>query len=145
MSETYEIPNALIGKIEIVESWPFDTPHWYCTLVPDRYGYVKLHKGNRSVIGSRYIYELLRGPIPDGMFIDHLCHTYDIGCSGGVEDIHRRCLNPWHMEPVSRSENRRRMTISYRRQLLEERYGVQYILPTSIRARRVPGITLVAA
>lgn len=43
----------------------------------------------------RAVYELLVGPIPDGMQIDHLC---------GV----RRCVNPDHLEPVTARENTRR-------------------------------------
>lgn len=40
----------------------------------------------------RAVYELLRGPIPDGMVIDHLCKV-------------RNCVNPWHMEVVTPAVN----------------------------------------
>ncbi len=40
----------------------------------------------------RFAYELLVGPIPDGLVIDHLCRV-------------RHCVNPAHMEPVTRWEN----------------------------------------
>lgn len=40
----------------------------------------------------RFVYEQIRGPIPDGMDIDHLCRV-------------RNCVNPDHMEPVTRREN----------------------------------------
>jgi len=43
----------------------------------------------------RVAYELLVGPIPDGMEIDHLCRV-------------RNCVNPDHLEPVTTSENLRR-------------------------------------
>jgi len=43
----------------------------------------------------RYAYEFLRGPIPDGLVIDHLCKN-------------RGCVNPGHMEPVEPGENVRR-------------------------------------
>jgi hypothetical protein len=43
----------------------------------------------------RIAYELLVGPIPDGLEIDHLCRVH-------------RCCNPFHLEPVTHRENLRR-------------------------------------
>ena len=43
----------------------------------------------------RVIYELLVGPIPEGLDLDHLCRN-------------RACIRPSHLEPVSRGENIRR-------------------------------------
>jgi hypothetical protein len=43
----------------------------------------------------RVAYELWRGPIPDGLTIDHLCRT-------------PACFNPDHLEPVTMAENLRR-------------------------------------
>lgn len=40
----------------------------------------------------RLAYELWRGQIPEGLDIDHLCRN-------------RRCYNPQHLEPVTRSVN----------------------------------------
>lgn len=48
-----------------------------------------------NMLVHRLAYELLVGPIPDGLEIDHLCRT-------------PRCFNPKHMEPVTRTENNRR-------------------------------------
>jgi len=48
----------------------------------------------------RYAYELLRGPIPDGLTLDHLCRV-------------TRCVNPDHLEPVTLAENVRR-AVPYR-------------------------------
>jgi hypothetical protein len=41
------------------------------------------------------MYRHLVGPIPAGLDLDHLC-------------LNRRCCNPEHVEPVTRSENVRR-------------------------------------
>lgn len=40
-------------------------------------------------------YELVIGPAPDGLDLDHLCRV-------------RACVNPYHLEPVTGQENRRR-------------------------------------
>ena len=59
-------------------------------------------------LAHRSVYLLSVGPIRPGMTIDHLCHTNDPTCPGGVTCPHRRCLNVAHMEIVSRGENARR-------------------------------------
>jgi hypothetical protein len=43
----------------------------------------------------RIAYEELRGPIPEGLDLDHLCRN-------------TLCVNPWHCEPVTHQENIRR-------------------------------------
>lgn len=43
----------------------------------------------------RVSYQWLRGPIPEEFDLDHLCRN-------------RICVNPWHLEPITRSENVRR-------------------------------------
>lgn len=49
--------------------------------------------GGRSA--HRDAYQRLVGPIPDGLELDHLCRR-------------PACVNPLHMQPVTRQENRRR-------------------------------------
>lgn len=65
---------------------------WNGTLTPSGYGVVHTkHRG--GVKGAhRIAFELMRGPIPAGMVLDHLCRN-------------RRCVNPQHLEVVSRAEN----------------------------------------
>ena len=46
-------------------------------------------------LAHRLAWELARGPIPAGLTVDHLCRN-------------KVCLNPDHMEIVSREENSRR-------------------------------------
>lgn len=43
----------------------------------------------------RYIWELVRGDVPDTLVLDHLCQT-------------KICCNPDHLEPVTAAENTRR-------------------------------------
>jgi hypothetical protein len=49
-------------------------------------------KDGGSRQAHRRIYELLVGPIPTGLQIDHLCRV-------------KRCVNPDHLEPVTQAEN----------------------------------------
>jgi hypothetical protein len=54
---------------------------------------------------QRVAYELEVGPIPKGKALDHLCHNADLSCLGGAGCLHRRCVNPRHLEPVTMREN----------------------------------------
>lgn len=58
------------------------------------YGYIRDADG-RVVLAHRVAWEMLYGPIPDGLQIDHLCRN--IGC-----------VHPDHLEPVEQAENLRR-------------------------------------
>ena len=74
----------------------------------DGYGIFLPFSGARKVAAHRWAYEVYNGPIPDGMQVDHLCHTQavkDGTCDGGVDCPHRRCCNPAHLELVTNAEN----------------------------------------
>lgn len=46
---------------------------------------------------------VLVGPIPAGLDVDHGCHTRD--CPGRPVCQHRRCVNPAHLQAMTRREN----------------------------------------
>lgn len=68
----------------------------------------RLSGGRTTVRVARFMYERAHGPIPSGLELDHVCHTIDAPCRGGVSCSHRSCVNPAHLEPVTRTENTRR-------------------------------------
>lgn len=55
-------------------------------------GYGRFYLDGHLVPAHRFAYELLVGPIPAGLDLDHLCRV-------------RNCVNPAHLEPVTRQEN----------------------------------------
>lgn len=84
---------------------------WQKAVGQTGYGRVNVHDGTakgRTCQAHRVAYMAFVGPIADGLEIDHLCHTRARECAGGFTCPHRRCVNPAHLEPVTRSENRRR-------------------------------------
>jgi hypothetical protein len=77
-------------------------------LMPNGYGQTTAPTsggGYRQQSVHRLAYEMFVGQIPEGLTLDHLCHTNDLTCPGGNGCLHRRCVNPAHLEPVTRGEN----------------------------------------
>lgn len=79
---------------------------WQATVSHTGYAMMFIEGKMRSV--HRWSYEHFVGPIPEGLHLDHLCHTMDSSCGGGTACLHRRCVNPAHLEPVTHAENVRR-------------------------------------
>lgn len=70
-------------------------------------GYGRLVIDRQWHNAHRLSYQLFRGEIPEGLVVDHVCHSIDLSCNGGA-CRHRRCFNPDHLELVSQQENVRR-------------------------------------
>lgn len=83
---------------------------WEGALDRTGYGFFQFNRQARRYRfqAHRLAYELLVGPIPSGLDLDHTCHNSDLFCAGGHSCRHRRCCNPAHLEPVTRSVNLRR-------------------------------------
>lgn len=60
-------------------------------------GYGRAWNGSKTDYAHRVMYQIYFSDIPAGMDLDHLCRN-------------RACVNPLHLEPVSRSENLHRGT-----------------------------------
>ncbi len=66
---------------------------WVGSLSSAGYGTFNLgRRGDGYALAHRYSYESVRGNVPDGLVLDHLCRN-------------RACVNPDHMEPVTNREN----------------------------------------
>lgn len=65
---------------------------WTGTMYPNGYGMFRINSPRATVLAHRFAYRKLRGPIPQGMVLDHLCRE-------------KSCINPWHLEIVSQRLN----------------------------------------
>lgn len=68
---------------------------WEWTGTLQKNGYSAFYCNGKIVRGHRWSYEHFTAPMPQGKEIDHLCRN-------------RKCVNPSHLEPVTRKENMRR-------------------------------------
>jgi hypothetical protein len=81
------LPVRMAAKVRVV-----DNGCWLWVGAIDSTGYGRfLHEG-KVTLTHRLSYELLVGPIPAGLEIDHLCRV-------------RACLAPEHLEAVTHAEN----------------------------------------
>lgn len=66
-------------------------------LASTRNGYGQIGQWSKGTIdyAHRVAYEMLVGPIPAGLVLDHICRNPS-------------CVNPAHLEPVTQAENLRR-------------------------------------
>lgn len=60
---------------------------WLWTAAKTRTGYGRFQFEGKARLAHRMAYELIRGPIPSGLTLDHLCRV-------------RSCVNPAHLEAV---------------------------------------------
>lgn len=73
------------------------------------YGYGRFKMPGRYAVAHRVAYESVRGPIGSGLDLDHLCRV-------------RHCINPAHLEPVTKAENVRRGLVG-QGEMRGERHG----------------------
>jgi hypothetical protein len=65
---------------------------WIWTAGLTNNGYARFKYGGKTVMGHRFAFESVNGPIPEGLALDHLCRR-------------RPCVNPSHLEAVTPRTN----------------------------------------
>lgn len=65
---------------------------WLWTGAVGRHGYATVKWQGVSRVAHRVVWTLLRGEIPRGLVLDHLCNV-------------KHCVNPDHLEPVTNAVN----------------------------------------
>lgn len=88
----------LLAKVRFGDCW-----EWTARRSPET-GYGQAWANGTQRLAHRAVYELMVGPIPDGLQLDHLCRN-------------RACVNPDHLEPVTSTESNRRMHAARRLRL----------------------------
>lgn len=89
------LPDTVLEDRAEERFWPkvFKTPGcWLWLGCVNSNGYGAFAAVRRQIPAHRYAYEVKVGPIPEGMTLDHLCRI-------------RRCVNPDHLDVVTRGEN----------------------------------------
>lgn len=96
--------DKIVGRIDTSGecwTWPGATSSGY--------GHVAWSLGQRRMVYGRVhriLFTALRGAIPDGYDLDHLCHDpRTCAVKPSSKCPHRRCCNPGHLEPVTRQVN----------------------------------------
>jgi hypothetical protein len=121
-AERFYVRRTTVDSLGRTRTWPSVAdlvwPHvnvsagldgcWPWTTGTTKQGYGQVSAGGRNFSVHRAVYEMLIGPIPDDHLLDHLCHSRSTGCVAGPRCPHRRCANPFDLEPVTPLENARR-------------------------------------
>lgn len=90
MAEDSPITIALFwSKVSIPDN---QADCWVWTATTSHNGYGRYWIAPRWVSAHRYAHEALKGPIPEGLQMRHLCHN-------------RLCCNPMHLVPGTAKEN----------------------------------------
>lgn len=102
---------------------------WLWTGAINSRGYGHFAVAHQQIVAAhRFAYELVVGPIPDGLTLDHLCRT-------------RQCVKPAHLEPVTNRVNiLRGSSLSASRARTEVcSHGHQFTPENTIHRKRAQG------
>jgi hypothetical protein len=114
-AEAHAVATDLVGLLAVsarrfwLRAEPQASGCWMWTgATKQGYGAVTIG-GRRSQYAHRVAFEMINGPIPDGMHIDHLCRN-------------KLCIRPGHLEAVTQAENNAR-AVAWRPVVLHCRRG----------------------
>lgn len=106
-----------------------ETGCWEWTGAKTGVGYGEVRWEGRTCSVHRLVHELLIGPIPQELELDHLCRV-------------RHCANPDHLEPVTHEENMRRARLTHCRKGHELTPENTYVMGRKRRVRQCKRCTL---
>lgn len=94
MKAIMRLPERYWSKVTVTGAG-YETPclTWTAGATWDGYGSFRFE--GRDRVAHRVAYEVIVGPVPEGLVLDHLCRN-------------RACVNWTHLEPVTAAENCRR-------------------------------------
>lgn len=80
---------------------------WYWHKSNRDNGYVDFMENKKRIKAHIWSYLTFVGEYDRTLDLDHICHNKS-NCNSAKKCVHRRCVNPEHLEPVTRSENAKR-------------------------------------
>lgn len=94
---------------------------WNWTAYASSDGYGLFWDGKKKVISHRMAYSLIKGKIPDGLQVQHLCNN-------------RRCCNPYHLELGDNTKNvRYKVKCGRQSRLIGESSGNAKLMEDQVR------------
>lgn len=84
--------DRLLARVAYSEDLFNGTPCWLWTGSKNRGGYGQIKVAKKTLRTHCLAYTLIKGPVPEGLYLDHLCRV-------------KECCNPDHLEPVTCREN----------------------------------------
>lgn len=106
----YKDPLEKLWEFTVVNT---ETNCWEWQRGLSDYGYGRVRLGHRRAFAHVIGWEQMRGPVPEGLELDHLCRN-------------SRCWNPDHLEPVTHQENMRRSALSKENRHLGPQWSLRY-------------------
>jgi hypothetical protein len=83
---------------------------WPGAKVSEGYGIVRKRHDQKvyTLFAHRIMFMIHNGEVPEGLVIDHHCHTQDLdNCLPKTDCKHRACVNPNHLRAITKQENLR--------------------------------------
>jgi len=95
------LPERFWSKVQARKASDLVRSHCWIWTANSTPKYGRFWLGKAGVLAHRHAYEVLVGPVPKGLQLDHLCRV-------------KLCVRPTHLEPVTNAENLTRALVALR-------------------------------